>query len=103
MLRVVCACRSVELAYQRVPGVVQTAVGYSQGRVPNVTYEQVTCPRSCSSCCPVAGASAGHLAVMLVAHQRTTMRYVVCMLPGRCARATRGTTRWCRWCMTPHR
>jgi FKBP-type peptidyl-prolyl cis-trans isomerase 2 len=28
---------SVELAFQRVPGVLQTAVGYSQGRTPSPT------------------------------------------------------------------
>ena len=30
-----------ELAFQRVPGVLATAVGYSQGAKPGVTYEQV--------------------------------------------------------------
>jgi peptide-methionine (S)-S-oxide reductase len=30
-----------ELAFQRVPGVVSTATGYSQGDAPDVTYEQV--------------------------------------------------------------
>ena len=30
-----------ELAFQRVPGVVGTAAGYSQGHVPEPTYEQV--------------------------------------------------------------
>ena len=33
---------SVELAFQRVPGVLQTAVGYSQGRTPSPTYEDVS-------------------------------------------------------------
>lgn len=32
---------SVELAFQRVPGVVQTAVGYAQGQTKNPTYEAV--------------------------------------------------------------
>ena len=32
---------SVELIYQRVPGVKRTAVGYTQGTVPNPTYEAV--------------------------------------------------------------
>lgn len=32
---------SVELNFQRIPGVISTAVGYSQGHVENVTYEQV--------------------------------------------------------------
>lgn len=30
-----------ELAFQRIPGVVTTATGYSQGESPDVTYEQV--------------------------------------------------------------
>lgn len=33
--------RGVELVFQRVPGVVQTAVGYSQGRTKNPTYQEV--------------------------------------------------------------
>jgi len=31
----------VELAFQRVPGVTQTFVGYTQGEKPNPTYEEV--------------------------------------------------------------
>lgn len=31
----------IELAFQRIPGVVQTRVGYTQGNVENPTYEQV--------------------------------------------------------------
>eukprot|EP01024_Parvocaulis_polyphysoides_P038392 TRINITY_DN34471_c1_g1_i1.p1 TRINITY_DN34471_c1_g1~~TRINITY_DN34471_c1_g1_i1.p1 ORF type:complete len:276 (-),score=31.60 TRINITY_DN34471_c1_g1_i1:135-908(-) len=31
----------IELAYQRVPGVMQTYVGYTQGNTPNPSYEQV--------------------------------------------------------------
>lgn len=31
----------VELAFQRVPGVVSTTVGYAQGAVPNPSYEAV--------------------------------------------------------------
>eukprot|EP00271_Cylindrocystis_brebissonii_P015445 TRINITY_DN38341_c0_g1_i1.p1 TRINITY_DN38341_c0_g1~~TRINITY_DN38341_c0_g1_i1.p1 ORF type:complete len:168 (-),score=29.04 TRINITY_DN38341_c0_g1_i1:677-1180(-) len=31
----------VELAFQRLPGVVKTSVGYTQGHVANPTYEQV--------------------------------------------------------------
>jgi peptide-methionine (S)-S-oxide reductase len=31
----------LELAYQRVPGVVRTSVGYTQGKVPSPTYEAV--------------------------------------------------------------
>ena len=31
----------VELAYQRLPGVMKTSVGYTQGRVNRPTYEQV--------------------------------------------------------------
>lgn len=37
---------SVELAFQRVPGVVATAVGYSQGQVENPTYQQVCSGRT---------------------------------------------------------
>ena len=32
---------SVELVFQRVPGVISTAVGYSQGEKADVTYEEV--------------------------------------------------------------
>ncbi|KAH7291370.1 hypothetical protein KP509_29G014400 [Ceratopteris richardii] len=32
---------SVELAYQRVPGVVKTTVGYTQGTTKNPTYREV--------------------------------------------------------------
>lgn len=31
----------IELAFQRVPGVTKTAVGYTQGNKPNPTYEEV--------------------------------------------------------------
>jgi len=31
----------LELAYQRVPGVVKTSVGYTQGKSPNPTYDEV--------------------------------------------------------------
>eukprot|EP00249_Psilotum_nudum_P007300 c20458_g1_i1 orf=347-859(+) len=37
---------SVELAYQRVPGVVKTSVGYTQGSTKNPTYAQVCTGRS---------------------------------------------------------
>jgi peptide-methionine (S)-S-oxide reductase len=37
---------SVELAYQREPGVTRTAVGYCQGQTPNPTYEQVCSGRT---------------------------------------------------------
>lgn len=33
--------RGIELAYQRVPGVVDTLVGYTQGTVEKPTYEQI--------------------------------------------------------------
>ncbi len=32
---------SVELAFQRVPGVIKTAVGYTAGHKANPTYEEV--------------------------------------------------------------
>jgi len=31
----------IELAYQRIPGVTHTSVGYTQGQTPNPTYEMV--------------------------------------------------------------
>lgn len=36
----------IELAYQRVPGVVKTEVGYTQGHAPNPTYEAVCSGRT---------------------------------------------------------
>jgi peptide-methionine (S)-S-oxide reductase len=36
----------IELAFQRVPGVVSTQVGYTHGTVKNPTYEQVCSGRS---------------------------------------------------------
>jgi len=33
---------SIELAYQRVPGVTKTAVGYAGGHIPNPTYHTVS-------------------------------------------------------------
>lgn len=36
----------LELAYQRVPGVTKTSVGYTQGRVPSPTYEAVCSGRT---------------------------------------------------------
>lgn len=33
------SCRGLELAYQRVHGVVGTGVGYTQGEVVQPTYE----------------------------------------------------------------
>ncbi|EFN53814.1 hypothetical protein CHLNCDRAFT_25450, partial [Chlorella variabilis] len=36
----------LELAYQRVPGVVKTSVGYTAGQVPNPTYEEVCSGRT---------------------------------------------------------
>ncbi len=35
-----CFC-GVEAAFQRVPGVIDTAVGYSGGKMPNPTYQDV--------------------------------------------------------------
>ena len=42
----------MELAFQRVPGVIKTAVGYSGGHKANPTYEEVRC---CYSLQPTAG------------------------------------------------
>ena len=36
----------IELAYQRLPGVEKTWVGYTQGEVPSPTYEQVCSGRT---------------------------------------------------------
>ena len=36
----------LELAYQRLPGVVKTSVGYTAGQVPNPTYEAVCSGRT---------------------------------------------------------
>lgn len=35
------ACRGLELAFQRVPGVTDTSVGYTQGSVEKPTYGEV--------------------------------------------------------------
>ncbi len=39
----------VEAAFQRVPGVIGTAVGYSGGEMPNPTYKDVCTTNSCST------------------------------------------------------
>lgn len=36
-----CDCEGAELAYQRVPGVISTKVGYTQGKTEKPTYKQV--------------------------------------------------------------
>ncbi|KAG6556999.1 hypothetical protein Mapa_001415 [Marchantia paleacea] len=54
---------SVELAYQRVPGVIKTAVGYSQGHTENPTYEQVCTGRT------------GHVEVVLVDYNPSEVSY----------------------------
>ena len=54
---------SVELAFQRLPGVVSTAVGYSQGHVENVTYEEV-----CSG-------NSGHNEVVQVVYDKSELSY----------------------------
>lgn len=33
--------KGVELAFQRIPGVISTAVGYTDGHTENPTYHQV--------------------------------------------------------------
>lgn len=38
---VVGSCLGAELAFQRVPGVVSTKVGYTQGETEKPTYQQV--------------------------------------------------------------
>lgn len=54
---------SVELAYQRVPGVVKTAVGYTQGHVENPTYKQVCSGRT------------GHAEAVLVDYSPSQVSY----------------------------
>lgn len=52
-----------ELAFQRVPGVVQTAVGYSQGQTKNPSYQDV-----CSG-------TTGHAEVVQVVYDPTEVSY----------------------------
>ncbi|CAM6125329.1 unnamed protein product [Calypogeia fissa] len=54
---------SVELAYQRVPGVTKTAVGYTQGHVENPTYKQVCTGRT------------GHTEAVLVDYNPSEVSY----------------------------
>lgn len=54
---------SVELAYQRVPGVVRTAVGYTQGRTESPTYEAV------------CGGRTGHAEAVLVEYDPSQVSY----------------------------
>jgi len=53
----------IELAFQRVPGVVETEVGYTQGLKKNPTYEEV-----CSG-------STGHAEAVRVTFDTTAIRY----------------------------
>jgi len=53
----------IELAFQRVPGVVETEVGYCQGLKKNPTYEEV-----CSG-------STGHAEAVRVTYDTTAIRY----------------------------
>ncbi|KAH7621824.1 hypothetical protein Ndes2526B_g02641 [Nannochloris sp. 'desiccata'] len=54
---------SVELNFQRIPGVVSTSVGYSQGHVENPTYEQV------------CNGNTGHNEVVQVTFDSNTLSY----------------------------
>ena len=54
---------SVELAYQREPGVTRTAVGYCQGQTTNPTYEQVCSGRT------------GHTEAVLVEYDPAVVSY----------------------------
>eukprot|EP00270_Netrium_digitus_P008945 TRINITY_DN2703_c0_g1_i1.p1 TRINITY_DN2703_c0_g1~~TRINITY_DN2703_c0_g1_i1.p1 ORF type:complete len:176 (+),score=32.26 TRINITY_DN2703_c0_g1_i1:191-718(+) len=53
----------VELAFQRVPGVAKTTVGYTQGKIPNPTYEVVCSGRS------------GHAEAVLVEFSPAEVKY----------------------------
>lgn len=53
----------VELVFQRIPGVLATEVGYSQGPIPNPTYEQV-----CSG-------NSGHVEVVQVLYNEDSVPY----------------------------
>ena len=54
---------SVELAYQRLPGVVSTSVGYTQGKTKNPTYDEV-----CSG-------STGHTEAVQCAYNEAEISY----------------------------
>lgn len=69
--------RSVELAFQRVPGVVQTAVGYSQGRTKNPTYQEARPLQRCL--------------IMPAAHQ-----VAFATMPAACSRSVLDRARRCR-------
>lgn len=53
----------IELAYQRVPGVLKTEVGYTQGHMPNPTYEMVCSGRT------------GHTEAVRVQYDPTAVSY----------------------------
>lgn len=55
---------SVEVAFRNVPGVVDVAVGYEGGHIPNPTYEQV------------CGGLTGHAEVVQVAFDPSRVSYV---------------------------
>lgn len=114
--------RGVELVFQRVPGVVQTAVGYSQGRTKNPTYQEVGpmplpphfCCLRCGTmpalwCWLKGGASRCTRLPTLPSRVRSASQVqphhtggatdlTPQMMPRRCAPAPPGTTRWCRSC-----
>jgi hypothetical protein len=54
---------SVELAFQRTPGVTRTAVGYCQGATPNPTYESVCSGRT------------GHTEAVLIEYDPAVVSY----------------------------
>ena len=53
----------IELAFQRVPGVIKTEVGYTQGLSSNPTYEEV-----CSG-------SSGHAEALQITYDSTAIKY----------------------------
>jgi peptide-methionine (S)-S-oxide reductase len=53
----------IELAFQRVPGVIKTEVGYTQGLSSNPTYEEV-----CSG-------SSGHAEAVQITYDSTAIKY----------------------------
>ncbi|CAM9939509.1 unnamed protein product [Choristocarpus tenellus] len=63
MCGLVLVCRGLELAFQRVPGVTLTSVGYTQGNIEKPTYGEV-----CSG-------SSGHTEAVQVHYKPSEVSY----------------------------